>query len=149
MRIKLAIIFGLSVLASGALADDASSIQILNRHVAAMKAGDLKTVMADYADDAVAITPHGVAPAQKAAGGIDVFSGKQNVLKLFSVLTDKDHVPSNKTMESRYEPRSDGVILMHWEQNKGRPEHVSGVDVFVIRGGKIAFQDVTINSSSH
>ena len=149
MKVTLAIALGLSFFASAAFADDAASTQILDRHVAAMKAGDLKAVLADYADDAVAITPHGVAPGQKAAGSIDVFSGKQNVTKLFSVLTDKAHVPSNKTMETRYEPRTDGTVLMHWEQNKGQPTHVSGVDVFVFRGGKIAFQDVTIDSASH
>ncbi len=50
--------------------------------------------MSDYADDAVVITPHGVAPGQKDVSGADVFAGKTNYRKLFATLTDKDHVPA-------------------------------------------------------
>lgn len=141
--LKLAAVLFLSI-TTGAWAAD-SVTQILDRHVAAMKKGDLEGVMADYADDVVAIAPHGVAPGQKPAGVSDVFAGKQNVRKLFSVLTDKDHVGANRTMISRYEPRGGDVTLMYWEQNRGTPQQVSGVDIFVVRDGKIEFQDVTIN----
>jgi hypothetical protein len=128
-------------------ADDAK--QVLDRHVAGMKKGDLEAVMADYADNAVVITPHGIAPGQKAASSVDVFPGKANARKLFSVLTDKDHVGGNRSMKTRYEDRGNDVTAMYWRQNQGTPQDVSGVDIFVIRDGKIAFQDVTVDATPH
>src|SRR5437868_6932359 len=91
----------LASLATAQAAPD-SAKTVLDRHVAGMKKGDLEAVMADYADNAVVITPHGIAPAQKAASSVDVFAGKQNARKLFKVLTDKDHVGGNRSMETRY-----------------------------------------------
>ena len=141
---KIAVVF---VALGSAAAQAETATQILDRHVAAMKKGDLETVMADYADNAVVIAPHGIAPGQEAALANDVFPGKSNVRKLFSVLTDKDHVGGNRTMTTRYEARGNDVTLMYWEQNKGTPQEVSGVDFFVIRGDKIVFQDVTVDTA--
>ena len=36
---------------------------------------------------------------------------------------------------------------MRWVQFKGTPKEVSGYDVFVIRGGKVVFQTVTVNAA--
>ena len=138
----------LAILAGAAHAATDQSAEVLNRHIAGMKGGDLAKIMADYADDALVITPHGVAPGQKAASTVDVFAGKDEVKKLFSVLSDKDHVPNNKTMTTRFEHRGDDVTLMYWVQNAGKPNKVSGVDVFVIRDGKIHYQDVTVDPST-
>ena len=103
-----------------------------------MKSGNLGGVMADYAPDAVVVTPAGmVSPS-------GVFAGK-DVRKLFSVLTDKDHVPGNKTMQTRYDAVSPDTTIMHWVQFKGTAQEISGYDVFVIRGGKVAFQAVIVN----
>ena len=147
---KAAIIFSLLGSALGSTAAQAeTATQILDRHVAAMKKGDLEGVMSDYDDNAVVIAPHGIAPGQQAALANDVFSGKGNARKLFSVLTDKDHVGGNRSMTTRYEARENDVTLMYWQQNKGTPQEVSGVDIFIVRGGKIAFQDVTIDAAKH
>ena len=67
--------------------------------------------------------------------------------KLFSVLTSKDSLPGNKTMETKYEPLSADTTLMRWVQFKGTPKEISGYDVFVIRGGKVVFQTVTVNAA--
>jgi hypothetical protein len=67
------------------------------------------------------------------------------VRKLFSVLTDKNHVPGNKTMQTRYEKVSPDTTIMHWVQFKGGKQEVSGHDVFVVRAGKVAFQAVIVN----
>ena len=143
--LKIAVVLSLFGTANAFAADTAT--QILDRHVAAMKKGDLAAVMADYADGAVVITPHGIAPGQKAASALDVFPGKANARKLFAVLTDKDHVGGNRTMTTRYEARGGDVTLMYWEQNRGTPNQVSGVDVFVIRNGKIEFQNVVVDAA--
>jgi hypothetical protein len=144
MRRILSIAAILSLGAAAAYAA-AGATAVIDHHVAMMKKGDLAGVMADYADNAVVIAPHGIAPGQTDVSGSDVFAGKTNAQKLFAVLTDKDHVPGNKSMETRYETKGDGTTLMHWVQFKGTPKEVSGTDVFIIRGGKVVFQSVLID----
>ena len=116
----------------------AADYTVLDRHVANMKAGNLEGVLSDYAPDAVVVTPPGLANASGVFVGADA-------RKLFSVLTDKDHVRGNRTMETRYESAGPDTTLMHWVQFKGTPEEVSGHDVFVVRGGKVVFQSVTVD----
>jgi hypothetical protein len=48
-------------------------------------------------------------------------------------------------MAVHYESRGADTTLMFWEQFPGKPDAVSGMDVFVVRGGKIIFQNVTID----
>jgi ketosteroid isomerase-like protein len=117
---------------------------ILDRHVAAMKAGDLAAVMADYADDALVIAPHGIAPGETNVGGFNVFDGKANISKLFAVLTNKDNAAGMASMTSTYEYKTSDVALMHWVQFDGTPQRISGTDVWVIRDGKIISQTVLL-----
>jgi len=118
---------------------------ILNRHVAAMKAGDLAAVMADYADDALVIAPNGIAPGETNLAGFNAFDGKTNISKLFTVLTNKDNAAGMASMTTKYEPKGSDVTLMHWVQFEGTPKQVSGTDVFVIRNGKVVSQTVLVN----
>lgn|SRR5690348_3280443 len=112
--------------------------KVLDHHVANMKSGNLEGVLSDYAPDAVVVTPAGMITPD------GVFVGSET-RKLFSVLTDKDHVPGNKTMQTKYQNAGADTSVMHWVQFKGTPKEVSGYDVFVTRGGKIAFQTVVVN----
>jgi len=131
---------------SAATTSTADSAQvILDRHVAAMKAGDLAAVMADYADDALVIAPNGIAPGQTNVAGFNVFDGKDNISKLFAVLTNKDNAAGMASMTTNYEYKSGDVALMHWVQFKGTPQEVSGTDVWIIRNGKIITQSVLVN----
>jgi hypothetical protein len=116
----------------------AADTKVLDHHVANMKAGDLEGVLSDYAPDAVVVTPAGMVSPN------GVFVGK-DTRKLFTVLTGKDSLPGNKTMETKYETLGPDTVLMRWVQFKGTPKELSGYDVFVIRGGKVAFQTVTVN----
>jgi ketosteroid isomerase-like protein len=134
----------LSLSATTAFAAD-SARTVLDRHVAAMKAGNLNAVMADYADNTLVIAPHGIAPGQTNVAGNDVFSGKANARKLFAVLTDKDHNPGAKAMTVTYEQRGNDVTLMHWVQFKGKPNQVTGTDTWIIRGGKVIAQFVAVD----
>ncbi len=112
--------------------------KVLEHHVAQMKTGDLEAVLYDYAPNAVVVTPAGmISPS-------GVFIGK-DTRKLFSVLTNKENLPGNKTMQVTYESLAPDTTLMRWVQYKGTPKQMSGYDVFVIRGGKIVFQTVTID----
>ncbi len=146
MRILL-IAASMALAANVAFAADTSQA-VLDHHVKAMVAGDLDAVMADYADNALLIAPHGIAPGQTNVAGNDVFSGKKNIRKFFAVLTDKAHNPAFKTMTSSLESRGNDVTLMHWMQNKGKPDQVSGTDTWVIRGGKVITQVVAVDPSA-
>jgi ketosteroid isomerase-like protein len=132
----------LSLLGSAAAqaADTTADTKVIDHHVANMKAGNLDGVLSDYAPDAVVVTPPGLANPSGVFVGADT-------RKLFSVLTDKDHVPGNKTMQSRYESAGPDTTIMHWVQFKGTPKQVAGHDVFVIRGGRIVFQSVTVDAA--
>jgi ketosteroid isomerase-like protein len=126
-----------TILAGGTAHADAVA-GVLDHHVANMKSGNLSGVLSDYAPDAVVVSPAGmVSPS-------GVFTGK-GIGKLFSVLTDKDHVPGNKTMQTKYDAVSPDTTIMHWVQFKGTKQEVSGYDVFVVRGGKVVFQTIVVN----
>jgi len=84
------------------------------------------------------VVPPGLANAN------GVFVGPET-RKLFSVLTDKDNLPGIKTMQTRYESAGPDTTVMHWVQFKGTPKEVTGHDVFVVRGGKVVFQSVTVD----
>ena len=135
-RIVCATVMILSCLGGSALAADT---KVLDHHVANMKSGNLDGVLSDYAPDAVVVTPAGMVSPSGVFVGADT-------RKLFSVLTDKDHVPGNKTMQTRYESAGPDTTIMHWVQFKGTPKEVSGYDVFVVRGGKVAFQTVIVDA---
>lgn len=130
---------------SAAAATYDSAEVILDRHVAAMKAGDLPAVMADYADDALVIAPHGIVEGQTDIAGFNVFDGKDNISRLFAVLTNADNAAGMASMTTRYEYKSGDVALMHWVQFEGTPEELSGTDVWIIRDGKIITQSVLVN----
>ena len=134
----------LSLSATAAFAAD-SAQAVLDHHVAQMKAGSLDGVMADYADNAVVIAPHGIAPGQTNVSGNDVFAGKANIRKFFAVLTDKDHNPGAKSMTVKYESRGNDTIIMRWVQFAGTPNQVAGNDTWVIRGGKVIAQIVAVD----
>ena len=134
-RTVFAVILASILGASGAAVADT---RVLDHHVANMKTGNLEGVLSDYAPDAVVVVPPGLANASGVFVGADT-------RKLFSVLTDKDHVPGNKTMQTRYESAGPDTTLMYWVQFKGTPKEVSGHDVFVVRGGKVVFQSVSVD----
>jgi len=116
----------------------AADVKVLDRHVASMKSGDLEAVLKDYSPDAVVVTPAGMITPD------GVFVGHET-RTLFRVLTGKDNLPGNKTMQTRYQNAGPDTSIMHWVQYKGTPKELSGYDVFVVRGGKIVFQSVTVN----
>jgi len=116
----------------------AADTKVLDHHVANMKSGNLEAVLSDYSPDAVVVTPAGMVTPD------GVFVGSET-RTLFRVLTGKDNLPGNKTMQTRYQSAGPDTSIMHWVQFKGTPKEVSGYDVFVVRGGKIVFQSVTVN----
>lgn len=110
--------------------------QIIADHIRAAKAGDVSAVIADYADDAVVVTPPGMASPS------GVYSRKAHIREFFSWLASPANLPAVKTMETSTEMVAPDVVIMRWTQFKGTPKEVNGRDVFVIRRGKIVFQSV-------
>src|SRR5580704_5117913 len=88
--------------------------KVLDHHVANMKSGNLEAVLSDYAPDAVVVTPAGMISPD------GVFVGSET-RKLFSVLTNKDSLPGNKTMQTKYENAGADTTIMRWVQFKGTP----------------------------
>ena len=128
----------LPALLAAAPAFAGADTKVLDHHVANMKSGNLEAVLSDYAPDAVVVTPAG------AFSPDGVFVGSET-RKLFSILTGKDNLPGNKTMQTKYENAGADTSIMRWVQFKGTAKEVSGYDVFVTRGGKIAYQTVVVN----
>ena len=135
--VKLAHAVMLTGLLAATPAFAGADTKVLDHHVANMKSGNLEAVLSDYAPDAVVVAPGIVTPD-------GVFVGPET-RKLFSVLTGKDNLPGNKTMQTKYENAGADTTIMRWVQFKGTPKEVSGYDVFVTRGGKIAYQTVVVN----
>ena len=129
----------------GGTAFAATPSQVVAHHVAMMKKGDLPAIMSDYAANTLVISPPGLVAGQHPAKGPGIFSGLGNARKVFATLTDKDHHPGVRTMETRIEPAGADIALLYWVQFKGTPQQVSGEDVFVVRGGKIAYQAILVD----
>ena len=118
-------------------ADDAQTLA--QRHVDVIRTGNLDKLIADYADDAVALTPPGLFSSRPAnEEGIE--EGKAQIKKLFELLCGPKYFTAVKGMDARIERISDTVAVLHWIQFKGTPQQLSGIDVFVTKNGKITMQ---------
>ena len=123
-----------TLLPAAASAADLTPVDLVNRHMAAAAKGDVDAIVADYADDAVAITA-GNATQGKAAlhamfagmlGGGGNANGPKPVFKNLKVWQQGD------------------VGFVTWEMNSGAPNAVRGTDAFLVKNGKIQVQSVFI-----
>ena len=104
--------------------DGAGPSAVVTRHVAAFAAHDVDGLMGDYADDVVAVLPDQVIQGKAALRGwfVQFFATPGPA---FTASLDKVEGDVGST---------------HWIANPGAPGAVQGYDVFVVHGGKIAFQ---------
>jgi ketosteroid isomerase-like protein len=118
----------------------ADSAQTLTqRHVDVIRTGDVDKLVADYADDAVALTPPGLFSSRPATEE-GIAEDKAELKKLFELLCGPKYFTAVKGMDARIERVSDTVAVLHWTQFKGTPQQLSGIDVFVTKNGKIVTQ---------
>src|SRR5215510_5379612 len=104
------------------------------RHVTTVKAANIDGVMADYADDAILVSPPGlVTPA-------GTFVGKNKVREFFVWLATPEVLPGAQSMVTTNEVVGPNTMLFRWTQFPGTPKEVKGYDIFVFRDGKIIFQ---------
>src|SRR5215467_745176 len=101
--------------------------EIFSHHVQALGAGDLDEIVADYADDAVFITPAGVK------------RGKDGVREAFTELLAD--VPNAKwdLPTTIYEG---DVMFLEWTADAAQTRVADGIDTFVFRDGLIRVQTV-------
>jgi ketosteroid isomerase-like protein len=101
--------------------------EVFAHHAQALGAGDLDEIVADYADDAVFITPAGV------------LRGKEGVRIAFTQLLAD--VP-NATWDLPTQIYDGDVLFLEWTADAGATRVDDGIDTFVFRDGQITVQTV-------
>jgi uncharacterized protein (TIGR02246 family) len=99
--------------------------EVFAHHVQALGAGDLDEIVADYADDAVFITPSGV------------LRGKEGIRTAFTQLLAD--VP-NATWDLPTQIYDGDVLFLEWTADAGATRVDDGIDTFVFRDGQITVQ---------
>ena len=101
--------------------------EIFSHHAQALGAGDLDEIVADYADDAVFITPAGVR------------RGKDGVRAGFTQLLAD--VPNAK-WELPTQLYEGDILFLEWTADSAATRVEDGIDTFVFRDGLIRVQTV-------
>ncbi len=101
--------------------------EVFAHHVEALGAGDLDEIVADYAEDAVFITPAGVL---RGLGGI-----RTAFTQLLADVPDADWTLKTQIYEG-------DVLFLEWAADAGATFADDGIDTFVFRDGLIRVQTV-------
>jgi uncharacterized protein (TIGR02246 family) len=101
--------------------------QVFQHHAEALGAGDLDEIAADYADDAVFITPAGVR------------HGKDGIRAAFTQLLAD--VP-DAAWELKTQIYEDDVLFLEWAADSAATRVEDGIDTFIFRDGLIRLQTV-------
>jgi uncharacterized protein (TIGR02246 family) len=101
--------------------------EVFQHHAQALGAGDLDEIVADYADDAVFITPAGIR------------RGKDGIRESFTQLLAD--VP-NAAWELKTQIYEDDVLFLEWAATAATTKVEDGIDTFVFRDGLIRVQTV-------
>ena len=107
--------------------DGTHAEEIFQHHAEALGAGDLEEIVADYADDAVLITPAGV------------LRGKDGIRAAFiQLLAD---VP-NAAWQLKTQIYEGDVLFLEWAAEAEKTRVEDGIDTFIFRGDFIRLQTV-------
>jgi uncharacterized protein (TIGR02246 family) len=101
--------------------------EVFAHHAQALGAGDLDEIVADYADDAVFITPAGV------------LRGKDGIRAAFTQLLAD--VP-NADWELKTQIYENDVLFLEWAATAAATKVEDGIDTFVFSDGLIRLQTV-------
>jgi ketosteroid isomerase-like protein len=107
---------------------------IVAHHLASAQRGDVDSVMADYAADAVLITPD------------TAITGRSAIRAVFQRLVGGNAAPGDSPGALQVQKRvfKGNVGYLLWVQHAGTPDEVRGSDTFFIRNGKIVAQTVVM-----
>ena len=138
--IKTARLILLTAVAGAALLHAADDSEVLaRRHVDLIKVGSVDKLVADYAEDGVALTPpglYGSGPASEEG----IAAGKAEIKKLFDMLCGPKYFTAVKSMHAQFQKVNANVTIMRWKQFEGTPDEVTGEDIFITKDGKITTQ---------
>ena len=101
--------------------------EVFAHHAEALVAGDLDEIVADYADDAVFITPAGV------------LRGEDGIRAGFTQLLAD--VP-NAAWEVPTQIYEGDVLFIEWRADAAKTRVEDGIDTFIFRDGQIRLQTV-------
>ena len=102
--------------------------EVFDHHAAALGAGDLDEIVADYSDDAVFISPAGV------------LHGKAGIREAFSkLLADAGPDPELALKTRLFEG---DILFLEWTADSAASRIDDGIDTFVFRDGRIRVQTV-------
>jgi hypothetical protein len=101
--------------------------EIFQHHAEALGAGDLDGIVADYADDAVFITPDGV---RRGPDGI-----REAFTRLLADVPDA-------AWELKTQIYVDDVLFLEWAADAAATFVEDGIDTFIFRDGQIRLQTV-------
>jgi hypothetical protein len=101
---------------------------VFQRHVTAILAGDPDAVAADYAADALVLTPTGE------------YRGVEQIRGLYAGLAQA--LP-DVTLEARLALFADDALLLHWSADSALHSVSDGVDTFVFGDGTIRLQTIS------
>jgi uncharacterized protein (TIGR02246 family) len=101
--------------------------EVFQHHAQALGAGDLDEIVADYADDAVFITPAGTK------------HGKDGIREAFTALLADVPNAAWKLPTQIYE---DDLLFLEWTADAAQTRVDDGIDTFVFRDGLIRAQTV-------
>jgi ketosteroid isomerase-like protein len=147
--LRLIIFFALAALGPAQQATDhpaSTPRQAVERHVKGMQTGNVDMAVEPYADDAVVMTPPGSFPPGTKSLEPGIATGKPDIRKFFASLLNADHGAAAKGMIWHLDVTPQGGVVMHWTQLKGTPRQIDGIDMFMVRDGKIVFQAIGLNA---
>jgi hypothetical protein len=101
--------------------------EIFAHHATALMAGDIEEIVADYAEDALFITPGGV------------LRGKEGVREGFTTLLGD--LP-DAAWDVPTQVFEDDVLFIEWSAVSEKTRALDGIDTFVFRGDSIRVQTV-------
>jgi ketosteroid isomerase-like protein len=102
-------------------------MEVFAHHATALGAGDLDEIVADYADDAVFITPAGL------------LRGKDGIRSAFTQLLAD--VPE-AAWELKTQIYEGDVLFLEWAADAENTRVEDGIDTFIFRDGMIRLQTV-------
>ena len=108
--------------------DDFFAQEIFDRHVTALTVGDLDALAADYAEDALELTPDGE------------FRGRAAVKELFRGLMQA--LPE-VSLEAKLVAFADDALLLQWTADSTLNRVPDGVDTFMFADGAIRLQTIS------
>jgi hypothetical protein len=101
--------------------------EVFQHHAEALGAGDLDEIVADYADDAVFITPAGIR------------RGQDGIREAFTQLLAD--VP-DAAWELKTQIYVDDVLFLEWAATSAATKVEDGIDTFIFQNGLIRLQTV-------